>query len=87
MIQLTVYSFICFKDNALYSIYFFSQAMLPVKGNVPQRVNRLCPGARRAFFCRMKCKNPPSIIKEEKDSSSECQRRKKSANSGGIFYH
>ncbi|XP_055315404.1 basic helix-loop-helix ARNT-like protein 1 isoform X3 [Sitodiplosis mosellana] len=33
-----------------------ARTMLPLKTDVLQDLSFLCPGARRAFFCRMKCK-------------------------------
>lgn len=57
-------------------------ALLPVKTDVPQGLTKLCPGSRRAFFCRMRCKSAP-VLKEEADSSTGCPKKKSKSQSSG----
>lgn len=62
-----------------------AKTLLPVKTDVPQGLTKLCPGSRRAFFCRMRCKSAP-VLKEEADSSTGCPKKKSKSQSSDKKY-
>ncbi|XP_064482452.1 basic helix-loop-helix ARNT-like protein 1 isoform X2 [Ornithodoros turicata] len=56
-----------------------AKTLQPLKGDFPATQSRLCPGARRSFFCRIRTKN--AVKTEEADTTTGAQRRRKSHSS------
>lgn len=65
MFQINIYN-----NTANINSYFVVDvtAMLPVRAKMINTLSKMCSGARRSFFCRMKCK--VFSVKEEADTTT-----------------
>ncbi|XP_052799509.1 protein cycle-like isoform X2 [Mya arenaria] len=58
-----------------------AKTLMPVKTELPQRPTHLCSGARRSFYCRLKCRNDGSEAKSgfkyEKDDMEYTHKKRK----------
>lgn len=68
----------CWLTFAFFFYYF--SAMLPVRAKMINTMSKMCSGARRSFFCRMKCK--VYSVKEEADTTTGS----KYTQSGNFFF-
>lgn len=65
-------------------VIIFATAMLPVRAEMMNTLSKMCSGARRSFFCRMKCK--VNDIKEEADTTTGSKYTQSGIKILDIFY-
>lgn len=66
-------------------VIIFATAMLPVRAEMINSLSKMCSGARRSFYCRMKCK--VYDIKEEADTTTGSKYTQSGIKIRYIFYH